>query len=195
MTENNTHVSLPEPVEARQVTLENIEEISRWCNGKVSTEPDFPQGQLRVEVEQTNYVGEVSSVFAYPGDWVVLHEGSRFMVYMDRYFSQKFTREKSMDHAIKEFIVGAMNEVSERGWTSEQTDSYATETSQAISAFVEYYQAQARLKQPLKILPHVKTAMVGAIDVMSRENLTEAEQMAQMNAVASDATRKIASTT
>lgn len=198
MTENSTHFSLPEAVVAKQVTENNLREIAEWVNGRIFDasllELDSPDKRFCVEVVQTDYVGESKTVLAYPGDWVVLHEQSRFMVYLDRYFSKKFSNEeKPLRPFVMEFVRTAMN-APMPDWTQETFESCLLDTSNAICAASDYYYSEITGKpDPLKILPLVKEAMVSAIEVMTSKRINNADTMNRMNAVASDFARKIAS--
>lgn len=199
MTDDNTYISIPEAVEARQVTAENLNEIAKWCDGRVMDasilELDSPEGeQLCIEVSQTNYDGEGRTVFAYTGDWIVLHEQSRFMVYTDRYFSKNFgTTNQGLLEFVKEFVRSAMNAAVTPDCTKETFESCLMDISNVILATFSYFQNRVSKPDPVKVLPLVKDAMVGAIEIMSKPRVNEADTMNRMNAVASDFARKIAS--
>lgn len=198
MTENSTHFSLPEAVVARQITEDNLREIAQWTEGRVLNasviELDAPDKKLCVELRQTNYVGEDKVVLAWVGDWVVLHEQSRFMVYTDRYFSKKFSdEEKPLRPFIMEFVLSAMHSPTPE-WTKETFECISMDISNAICAASDYYYGEIIGKpDPLKILVLVKEAMVAAIEVMTSTRINEADTMNRMNVVASDYARKIAS--
>lgn len=197
MTENNNYISIPEPVVAKQVTAENLTEIAQWCEGRVLDtsvlELDAPDGKFCIEVKQTNYEGEPRTVFAYPGDWVVLHEKSRFMVYLDRYFSKNFgTTNQTFLSFVVEFVRTSMN-APQPDWTQETFESCLMDTSNAICAVASYYRVETSKVDPLKILPLVREAMVGAIEIMSKPRVNKEDTMNRMNIVASEYARKIAS--
>lgn len=66
---------LPFDVEAVQITEENMEEVARWCGGKVRRYPNKSFIKLFDTKAPLRSQGE-------PNDWVVLKDG-RFRIYSD----------------------------------------------------------------------------------------------------------------
>jgi hypothetical protein len=91
------YVRKPFPVEAVEVTFDNMREVAQWCGGRVKT--DRMQwsnriGQKYVQVHVPRALNERQTM-AYVGDWV-LYSGSGpngFKVYTPKAFESSFVKE------------------------------------------------------------------------------------------------------
>lgn len=71
-------------VDAVQVTAENMEEIAKWCQGKV-----FEEGNRSyIKVNVANFINERQTK-AFAGDWV-LYASKGYKVYTDKAFTTSF---------------------------------------------------------------------------------------------------------
>jgi hypothetical protein len=75
------------PVEAVQVTEENMQEVAAWCNGRIRTE----DGKTYIKVFVHNPLKEEQTM-AHPGDWV-LYAGKGFKIYKDVAFRKTFDKK------------------------------------------------------------------------------------------------------
>jgi len=85
MIETQQYERNPFPVEAVQVTKENLSEVSDWCAGSIVG----PKGSQYIKVDVSRAMSE-RQTRAFPGDWVLYAE-SGFKVYPDRAFKKNFT--------------------------------------------------------------------------------------------------------
>ena len=76
--------TVPLPVEAVQVTEDNLEEVATWCNGSVRGTL-LPEGDRMVEF---NFRGEDQR--ANVGDWVVKYDSVSFFAYPTAIFMERF---------------------------------------------------------------------------------------------------------
>lgn len=87
---------LPFTIQAVQVTPENINQVAKWCHGKVRTTGKRGiQKYIKVEVKRAL---NDRQTMAYIGDWV-LKAGSGFKVYTPKAFEESF--RKKMEHMVK----------------------------------------------------------------------------------------------
>lgn len=87
---------LPFTVEAVEVTAENINQVARWCRGKVLTEPGRARKKyILVEVKRALNDRQTQ---AYVGDYV-LKAGSGFKIYTPKAFETSF--RKKTEHMMK----------------------------------------------------------------------------------------------
>lgn len=95
--ETNKYARRPFYVDAVQVTEENMEEVAKWCQGDVATDPkaltapeasgdDHPYVKVRVHRPLTE-----RQTKAFVGDWV-LYAGTGFKVYTPKAFEKSFER-------------------------------------------------------------------------------------------------------
>lgn len=80
------YVRKPFDVDAVQVTAENMEEVAKWCKGKIETTEDTKLPFIRVDVPR---VLTEKQTKAFVGDWV-LYAGSGFKIYTNRAFKGVF---------------------------------------------------------------------------------------------------------
>jgi hypothetical protein len=84
--------SIPYDVDSVQVTLENMEEVAKWCQGTVE-KIDKPEGEdeffIRVRVHRPMNERQTK---AFPGDHVLYRADSRggFKVYTEAAFPKSF---------------------------------------------------------------------------------------------------------
>lgn len=84
------------PVDAVQVTLENMKDIARWCAGTIMHDGD-KEGHLSrdyIKVRVAYPINEKQTQ-AYLGDWV-LKSGKSFKVYTNAAFEKNFIREQNV---------------------------------------------------------------------------------------------------
>lgn len=86
-------VRKPFNVDAVQVTAENMEEVARWCRGKVKTEQSStsatPQAPTRYIHVRVLHPLNPKQTQAYIGDWVLVTDtGSK--VYSDKAYHNNF---------------------------------------------------------------------------------------------------------
>jgi hypothetical protein len=79
----------PFEVDAVQVTAENIEEVAKWCQGDVATDPDT--GKQFIKVRVMRVINERQTQ-AYVGDWV-LYAGTGYKVYTPKAFQKSFVEK------------------------------------------------------------------------------------------------------
>lgn len=113
-----THQRKTFRVQAIQITAENMEEISRWCGGKLKTYvPDlkhrpgtYQDGQPCIELLVSRVMGRESVARAYVGDWITrIICGNHFNVYRDKKFRDMF-QEIQADLERHEIILGLLAE-------------------------------------------------------------------------------------
>lgn len=83
------YVRKPFEVEAVEVTEDNIEEVTKWCQGTLREE-----GRRHIKVRVARALNERQTK-AYPGDWV-LYAGTGFKVYTPKAFEKTFVRKDSV---------------------------------------------------------------------------------------------------
>lgn len=93
----------PLHVEAAQITVENMAEVSEWCKGPIRTSPT---GEKYIHVPVIRPVND-RQLEARVGDWVV-HAGRGFKVYPPQAFRRTF--DKSSDPACGDTSRTADNE-------------------------------------------------------------------------------------
>jgi hypothetical protein len=86
--ESITYVRKPFEVEAVEVTEENIEDVAKWCDGKVLAEGDDETPKLFIKVRVARALNERQTK-AFPGDWV-LYAGTGYKVYTPKAFHKTF---------------------------------------------------------------------------------------------------------
>jgi hypothetical protein len=86
--ESTTYVRKPFEVEAVEVTTDNVEEVAKWCDGKVLAEGDDENPKQFVKVRVARALNERQTK-AYPGDWV-LYAGTGYKVYTPKAFAKTF---------------------------------------------------------------------------------------------------------
>jgi hypothetical protein len=84
--ETTTYVRKPFEVEAVQVTEENMDAVSEWCNGNIN-----PGNRPFIKVHVARALNDRQTK-AYSGDWV-LYAGTGFKVYTDKAFGKTFERK------------------------------------------------------------------------------------------------------
>lgn len=93
------------PVDAIQVTEENMAEITKWCGGTIETEGIAELPFIRIDVRNPQTDRQTK---AYVGDWV-LYAGHGFKSYNDRAFQKSFdamnlnTSHNTVDDVAKKF--------------------------------------------------------------------------------------------
>ena len=80
----DTYIRKPFEVDAIQVTVENMAEVAKWCQGTVRSSADGKYIKVRV-MRPAN----VRQSQAFVGDWV-LYAGTGYKVYGDRAFQKSF---------------------------------------------------------------------------------------------------------
>lgn len=82
------------PIDAVQVTEENIEEVAKWCGGKAVTLDETVGGttvtKKMVKMARTQGT-PVRAIPAYIGDWVICESGGRFRVFKEHIFKKIFS--------------------------------------------------------------------------------------------------------
>lgn len=90
MIETQKYARKPFNVDAVQVTLDNMEEVAKWCQGEVRTEPGQPEADnvpyIHVRVHRPLNERQTK---AYIGDWV-LYAGTGYKVYTSKAFNNAF---------------------------------------------------------------------------------------------------------
>ncbi|QEQ93567.1 hypothetical protein SEA_GIRLPOWER_68 [Streptomyces phage GirlPower] len=86
MSHISTSQFTQDPVDAIQITQENIDEIAAWCQGEVKV--DETNGRRYIEMEVSHPTGRRTAK-AYPKDWVVTVRAIR-RVYGNRAFTSTF---------------------------------------------------------------------------------------------------------
>lgn len=113
-------------VDAVQVTIENLEEVAKWCDGVIreaSPRPGQPR-QKYVKVRVLRPLNEKQTM-AFPGDFV-LHAGAGFKIYTAKAFMQTFDPAED-DHNYGEEMAklaetcGCQQPVFHLGWVTEPT--------------------------------------------------------------------------
>jgi hypothetical protein len=79
------------PVDAVRVTVDNLEEVAKWCSGEIreDTTEDNPSGHSKMIWVMVQYPMNDRQSKAYVGDWV-LYSGRGYKVYTDRGFRKVF---------------------------------------------------------------------------------------------------------
>lgn len=75
-------------VDAIQVSTENMDEVSKWCQGDVRI-ADNGKNYIKVRVHRP--INDRQTM-AYPGDWV-LYAGTGYKVYTDQAFKKTFDQK------------------------------------------------------------------------------------------------------
>lgn len=77
-------------VDAVKVTVDNMDEVAAWCQGKVQIlgMPDGSEPETFIKIKVFRPANERQTK-AFPGDWV-LHAGRGFKVYQDEAFLRDF---------------------------------------------------------------------------------------------------------
>lgn len=79
-----TFFRIPFPVEAIRVTDENMEDVAKWCGGKVDTVIQSGRAVKFIQVDVKNPMTERQKK-AYVGDWV-LYAGKGWKCYTNKAF-------------------------------------------------------------------------------------------------------------
>lgn len=99
MIETNKFARKPFYVDAVQVTAENMDDVSAWCQGTVTRTDLSPQGDfIKVRVHRPLTERQTK---AFVGDWV-LYAGTGFKVYTDKAFEKSFepaTETREVEHS------------------------------------------------------------------------------------------------
>lgn len=82
------------PVDAVRVTVDNLEEVAKWCSGEIrdDTTEDNPSGHSKMIWVMVQYPMNDRQSKAYVGDWV-LYSGRGYKVYTDRGFRKVFDEQ------------------------------------------------------------------------------------------------------
>jgi hypothetical protein len=93
--QTNTYYRKPFPVQAVQVTPENLFEVASWCKGDVLVTQ--PRSAGPGNTGQKSYVKvpvvaprNPKQTMAFPGDWVLAAGNSSFKVYTNKAFNDTF---------------------------------------------------------------------------------------------------------
>lgn len=79
------------PVDAVQITADNMEEVAKWCDGDIrKTDKGDPFIKVRVHNPLTE-----RQTKGYVGDWV-LYAGKGYKVYTQKAFDQSFSRPETL---------------------------------------------------------------------------------------------------
>ena len=79
------------PVQAVRVTVENMENVARWCGGVIEISDVHTSDYIRVKVSRPMNDRQTK---AFPGDWV-LKNGKSWKVYPARAFYETFEEAPS----------------------------------------------------------------------------------------------------
>lgn len=133
-TERFTH----KPVDAIQVTLDNIEQVADWCHGEIRL--NSFNGWKYIELEVSHPTGRRTAK-AFPGDWIVTVKGS-FKVYNNRAFESTFDLLKEPNpEAVQNYIMATVmdtiqmmmsEELSEDEKTTQLSEIVATSTRRIL---------------------------------------------------------------
>lgn len=122
MLKTEKYVRKQFPVEAVEVTSENMREVAQWCGGKVRTDKQhwsYRKGQKFIKVHVPRALNDKQTM-AYVGDWI-LYAGNGpngFKVYTPRAFESSF--EKHVEHMLE--TVARMEEREAREDAEEEDD-------------------------------------------------------------------------
>lgn len=119
------YIRTPFEVEAVEVTLDNMLEVARWCNGSIETDTEGAlRGHQFIKVRVKKPLNE-RQTRAYQGDWVLLAKTSNrdtgpagFKVYTPKAFATSF--QKQVDNMLD--VVGRMEDRVEREEKAESQD-------------------------------------------------------------------------
>ena len=99
---SSKYIRNPLYVDAVQVTVENFEDLAKWCQGDIQT--DGTQQFIRVRVHTPKNARQTQ---AFPGDWI-LYTDKGYKVYSNMAFNQNFALVKDKIEG-KEDLVAAPN--------------------------------------------------------------------------------------
>lgn len=74
------------PIDAVQVTVENMDELSKWAEGEIRSEGR--RGNQHIFIETSNPISDRQKK-AYATDWI-LYSGKGFKIYPDKQFRKTF---------------------------------------------------------------------------------------------------------
>ena len=90
------------PVEAVQVTAENMEEVCEWAKGTIAfDETDAKTRHIKIDVHQPL---DDRQTRAYVTDWV-LYAGRGFKIYRDGAFNKSFDEEGSSSNVFANMVI------------------------------------------------------------------------------------------
>lgn len=73
-------------IEARQLTVDNMEELARWCNGSIKGTSLPPEDRI-IQIQSHFHNGELDLEV---GDWIILFGSMTFHGLGDAYFRENF---------------------------------------------------------------------------------------------------------
>lgn len=113
-----TFERLPFTIQAIQVTDQNINQVAKWCKGRVKTEGGRVKKKF-IKVDVKRALNERQTM-AYVGDWV-LKAGTGFKVYTEKAFSESF--RKTTEHMVQTAKNMVAREKAEDALEADQLDS------------------------------------------------------------------------
>lgn len=92
--ETQQFIRKPFPVEGVRVTVDNIQEVAKWCEGKIKVQPatNSKPAADYIEVQVIRPMNPKQTM-AFVGNWV-LKVGTNFKIYTHTAFNQTFEPAK-----------------------------------------------------------------------------------------------------
>lgn len=87
--ETQKYVRKPFYVDGVQVTEENLDDVAKWCKGRVKTSPNPKDKNRYIKVDVSNPINNRQTT-AFVGDWVLYSETGGFKVYTQQAFARSF---------------------------------------------------------------------------------------------------------